>query len=70
MLFVGLQAYGVTELDSMQARTIIHPRGSGGHTDPLEQYSTVGWKAALAAVILNQNFMVRLECNASRATAA
>ncbi len=70
VLFIGKEAYCVTELDAMQARTIIHPRGSGGHTDPLEQYSTVGWKAALAAKILNDNFLVRLECNASRTTAA
>ena len=70
VLFIGKEAYCVTELDALQARTIIHPRGSGGHTDPLEQYSTVGWKAALAAKILNNNFMVRLECNASRTTAA
>lgn len=69
-LFIGNQAYMVTELDALQARTIIHPRGSGGHTDPLEQISTVGWKAALAAAILNQSFMVRVEVNASRVTAA
>ena len=69
-LFIGKEAYAVTELDALQARTVIHPRGSGGHTDPLEQYGTIGWKAALAAVILNQNYMVRLECNASRLTAA
>lgn len=70
VLFLAKQAYGVTELSALQARTIIHPRGSGGHTDPLEQYSTVGWKAALAAVILNNDFMVRVECNASHKTAA
>lgn len=69
-LFLGKNAYGVTELDALQARTIIHPLGSGGHTDPLEQYSTVGWKAAITSVILNQNFMVRVEANASRTTAA
>jgi len=69
-LFIGQEAYMVTGLDALQTRTIIHPRGTGGHTDPLEQISTVGWKAALAAAILNQNFMVRVECNASRATSA
>ena len=70
VIFLGKEAYGVTELDALQARTIIHPRGSGGHLDPLEQYSTVGYKCALAAVRLNNNFMVRLEVNASRVTAA
>lgn len=70
VLLFGDEAYAVTELDAMQARTIIHPRGAGGHTDPLEQYSTVGWKAALAACILNQNWLVRIECNSSYKTAA
>lgn len=70
VLLFGKEAYGVTELDALQSRMIVHPMGSGGHTDPLEQYSTVGWKAALAAVILNQNFMVRIECNSSYKTAA
>lgn len=69
-LFIGNNAYGVSELDALQSRTIIHPLGSGGHTDPLEQYSTVGWKAAITAVILNQSFIARVEVNASRTTAA
>ena len=69
-LFIGKEAYGVTELSALQARTIIHPRGSGGHTDPLEQYSTIGWKAALAAVILNQTFMGRVQVNTSRSLSA
>ena len=69
-LFIGQEAYMVTSLDAHQARMVIHPRGTGGHTDPLEQISTVGWKAALTAVILNQNFMVRVLVNASRKTAA
>ena len=69
-MFIAKEAYGVTGLSALQSRTIIHPRGTGGHSDPLEQVSTVGWKAALAAVILNQDFMVRVECNSSRVTAA
>lgn len=70
VMLIGKEAYGITELDSMQAKTVIHPRGSGGHTDPLEQYSTVGWKAAMAAVVLNQDFMVRIECISSYSNAA
>lgn len=70
VIMVGNEAYGVTELSAMNARTIIHPRGTGGHTDPLEQYSTVGWKAALGVKILNNNFMGLIYCNSSRTTAA
>lgn len=70
VLVLGSDAYGITKLSAHQARMIIHPRGSGGHSDPLEQYSTIGWKAALAASRLNENFMVRIECNSSYKTAA
>lgn len=70
VVMVGAEAYGVTELSAMQMRTIIHPLGSGGHTDPLEQYSTVGWKHAMASVILNNNWMALLYCASSRSNAA
>lgn len=70
VIMLGDEAYGVSELSSMAARTIIHPRGSGGHVDPLEQYSTIGWKAALAAKILNNDFMVKILCASSKSTTA
>lgn len=70
VVMLGAEAYGVTELSALSLQTIIHPRGSGGHTDPLEQYSTVGWKAALTAKILNQDFLVKIYCASSRSTAA
>jgi len=69
VIMIGAEAYGVTELTAQAARTIIHPRGTGGHTDPLEQYSTVGWKAAFAAKVLNSDFAVLIYCNASYHTA-
>lgn len=70
VVMLGKEAYAVTELDVMQARMVIHPRGTGGHTDPLEQYSTIGWKAALGAVILNQEFLLKIYCASSRTPAA
>jgi hypothetical protein len=33
----------------------------GGVSDPLHQRRTIGWKVAFKAVILNNNFMVRIE---------
>lgn len=66
----GAEAYGVTELSAQQAQMIVHPRGTGGHTDPLEQYSTIGWKAALTAAILNQTFLTSIRCVSSRTNAA
>lgn len=70
VVMLGKEAYAVTELSAHAARTIIHPRGTGGHTDPLEQYSTVGWKAALTAKILNQNFLLKIYCVSSRSNSA
>jgi len=70
VLMFGSEFYGVTELSALSARMIIHPRGTGGHTDPLEQYSTVGWKAALAVSLLNNNFGVLISCASSRSNAA
>lgn len=61
--------YGVSELSALNARVIVHPRGSGGHTDPLEQYSTIGWKAALATTILNNNFGGIIYVSSSRSAA-
>ena len=56
VLMFGQEFYGISELSAQTLRMIVHPRGTGGHTDPLEQYSTVGWKAALVAILLNNNF--------------
>ena len=67
VLLLGKEAYAVTELNALQSRMIIHEKRL---SDPMESYSTLGWKAALAAVILNQNWMVRIECNSSQTTAA
>ncbi len=69
-LMFGQEFYAVTELDALSLQMIIHPRGAGGHADPLEQYSTVGWKASLATCILNNNFGGLIYCASSRSNAA
>lgn len=53
----GQNAYAVTDLQSMQMYT----EGPGTVADPLHQQMTMGWKTGFASVILNNNFMVRLE---------
>lgn len=60
-LIIGRNAYAVTELDAQTARTYIIPTTSPDKSDPLFQYGTVGWKAALTAAILNENFLLRIE---------
>ena len=60
-LIFGRDAYGVTEVNGGGLQTIVKQKGSGGTTDPLDQRSSVGWKAMKTAEILVQDYLVRLE---------
>ena len=61
-LFIANGAYGVTEVTGGGLQTIIKQLGSAGTADPLNQRSTVGWKALQCAEILQQAYMYRVEC--------
>lgn len=54
---LAMDAYAVTDLQTLTS----YREGPGGVTDPLHQIMTLGWKVGFKSVILNQNFMVRLE---------
>ena len=69
-LLFGEEFYATIDLDSMPAKVIYHERGSSGVSDPLDQVASLGWKAAHAARILNENLGVRIETNSSTKTAA
>lgn len=60
-LFIGADAYGVTKVSGGGLQTFVKQLGSAGAADPLNQRSTVGWKAIKTAVILTDAFMVRVE---------
>ena len=60
-LFIGADAYGVSEVEGGGLKTIIKQLGSAGSGDPLDQRATVGWKAVKTAAILSEPFMVRVE---------
>lgn len=64
-LFIGADAYGVTSIDGGGLTTIAKQAGSSGTSDPLNQRSTVGWKAAQTACILSSEYMVRIETGCS-----
>lgn len=55
--------YGWHSLQDLQF--IAKQRGSGGTTDPLDQRSTTGWKAAFGTTILFDQYGVRYECASS-----
>ena len=50
-------AYGVTEITGGGLQTIVKQKGSAGTADPLDQRSSVGWKAMKTAEILVQPYM-------------
>ena len=60
-LFLGRDAYGVTEISGGGLETIVKQLGSAGTSDPLNQRSSVGWKATKVTVILVQEYMLRVE---------
>jgi N4-gp56 family major capsid protein len=60
-LIVGADAYGTTEITGGGLQTVIKQKGSAGTADPLDQRSSVGWKATKTAEILMENYMVRIE---------
>lgn len=51
----------MTKVEGGGLQTIIKAQGSGGTEDPLDQRSSVGWKALKTAEILVENYMVRVE---------
>lgn len=60
-LIFGQNAYGITPLNGNALKTIVKPLGSGGTADPMDQRSSVAWKAVTSCVILNDDFMYRYE---------
>ena len=60
-LIFGDGAYGVTEITGGGLQTIVKQKGSAGTADPLDQRSSVGWKAIKTAELLSPQYLVRVE---------
>ena len=60
-LIFGDGAYGVTEITGGGLQTIVKQKGSAGTADPLDQRSSVGWKAMKTAELLIPQYLVRVE---------
>jgi N4-gp56 family major capsid protein len=58
-MVLGANAYGVTEIEGGGLEHIVKQLGAGA--DPLNQRSSVGWKATKVAERLVEQFMVRIE---------
>lgn len=64
-LIFAMNAFGIVPLRGAALTTHLKARGSGGTSDPLDQVGTTGWKAKTTTVILNDNFMQRIESGAT-----
>lgn len=62
-LVFGQDAYGVVDIENGgNVQLIVKGPGSAGTADPLNQFSTVGWKVkAMCAKILQDGWLVRIE---------
>ena len=68
-LFMGDGAFGVTEVTGGGLQTIVKQKGSAGTADPLDQRSSVGWKAIKVAERLIEPYLVRVESCSKRFSA-
>lgn len=64
-LIFGTDAYANSRISGKALQNIIKPLGSGGTSDPLNQRATSGWKAEFITLILNNDFIFRLESAAA-----
>ncbi len=65
-IVIGKNAYGVPDIaGSSKPETFVKALGSAGASDPLNQRSSVGWKAYLAAIRLDELCILRVEHSAS-----
>lgn len=64
-LFMGANAFGVTEVEGGGLKTIIKQLGSSGVADALDQRASIGWKAAKTAEILIPAYLIRYECKSA-----
>lgn len=66
-LIIAKNAYGTTNIEGGGLELITKQKGSAGTADPLDQRSTVGWKATKTAERLVEDYMVRIETACSYA---
>ena len=65
-IFLGRSAYGIPDIEgSVKPDIIVHPAGSAGSADPLNQFNTVAWKCAFTVVRLQELAILRYESGAT-----
>lgn len=62
----GRNAYGAVSLDGQEGQRIfVKQPGPNDTSNPLDMYSTVGWKAMFVAKILNANWVINIKTGAT-----
>ena len=62
----GQNAYGVVNLGGISApKVYVKNPGSGDTSNPLDQFSTVGWKMPFATKVLNANWIINVKTGAT-----
>ncbi len=62
----GQNAYGVINLGSISApKVYVKNPGEGDTSNPLNQFSTVGWKMPFAVKVLNANWIINVKTGAT-----
>ena len=69
-MVLGAHAYATTDISGGGLKHIVKPLGSAGSADPLDQRSTIGWKAMKTAERLVEQYMIRIESGASEGATA
>lgn len=63
----GKHAYGIVDLAGQNGpRVIVKNPGAGDTSNPLDLYSTVGWKAYFVAKVLNSDWLIELKSAATQ----
>jgi N4-gp56 family major capsid protein len=68
---VGENAYGVINLGSIRGSKIfVKNPGANDTSNPIDMYSTVGWKIPFAVKVLNSNWVINVRTGATNGTSA
>lgn len=62
----GRNSYGTVSLDGQEgSRIYVKQPGPNDTSNPLDQFSTVGWKATFVAKVLNANWIINVKTGAT-----
>lgn len=62
----GKNAYGILNLAGQpEKRIIVKNPGASDTSNPLDMYSTIGWKAYFVAKVLNANWVIKIQTGAT-----